>query len=232
MKGLAILMLVVAVTGCQFRPQQPPTQVVYRFDDHRYLELTGYDCEGELWFTDTQRGIHSQLYFQFYRIFTRKFVHPSERYIAVPAWDVSGFRVSKDNGLTWENVGFSPGPNESSGMDRASREDVTSFTVVNDQGFLQTKHSLYMSSKPFEDPRILPGGPGIPFTSEDGADHILKPSAPGEGWGMVYMTKLGLKENTSQFKTNWQDLPEQVPEVKNYQGWDHMRCDMDAGKTG
>ncbi|WP_458363591.1 T6SS immunity protein Tli3 family protein, partial [Klebsiella aerogenes] len=25
--------------GCQ--AQQPPTQVIYRFDDHRYLELKG-----------------------------------------------------------------------------------------------------------------------------------------------------------------------------------------------
>ncbi|EPP1031960.1 T6SS immunity protein Tli3 family protein, partial [Cronobacter turicensis] len=25
-------------------------------------------------------------------------------------------------------------------------------------------------------------------------------------------------------------LPDNVPEVKNYTGWDHMRCDMDAGR--
>ncbi|EPM7731984.1 T6SS immunity protein Tli3 family protein, partial [Klebsiella aerogenes] len=41
------------VVGCQ--AQQPPTQVIYRFDDHRYLELKGWDCEGELWYTDSQR---------------------------------------------------------------------------------------------------------------------------------------------------------------------------------
>ncbi|EPF4548929.1 T6SS immunity protein Tli3 family protein, partial [Klebsiella aerogenes] len=25
-------------------------------------------------------------------------------------------------------------------------------------------------------------------------------------------------------------LPDRVPEVKGYTGWDHMRCDMDAGR--
>lgn len=51
--------------------KEPPTQVVYRFDDHRYLELKGWDCEGELWFSDTKKGIHSQIASQFYRIFTK-----------------------------------------------------------------------------------------------------------------------------------------------------------------
>ncbi|MGM8757235.1 T6SS immunity protein Tli3 family protein, partial [Enterobacter chuandaensis] len=64
MAAAAVLM----TSGCQTK--EPPTQVVYRFDDHRYLELKGWDCEGELWYTDTQRGIHSQPYSRFYRIFT------------------------------------------------------------------------------------------------------------------------------------------------------------------
>ncbi|WP_458306134.1 T6SS immunity protein Tli3 family protein, partial [Klebsiella michiganensis] len=48
----------LVVSGCGAK--EPPMQVVYRFDDHRYLELKGWNCEGELWYTDTQRGIHSQ----------------------------------------------------------------------------------------------------------------------------------------------------------------------------
>ena len=45
MKGLftALAAMLMAV-GCQ--AQQPPTQVIYRFDDHRYLELKGWGCEG------------------------------------------------------------------------------------------------------------------------------------------------------------------------------------------
>ena len=235
MKGLCTIFVGAAVllaTDCMAK--EPPTQVIYMFDDHRYLELKGWNCEGELWYTDTQKRIRSQIFSQFYRIFTRKFIHPSERYIAITGWGADGFRVSKDYGKTWGNVQFAPGHNEPNGDDYAPYEDVLYFTVVNDQGFLQTKHRLYMSSKPFEDPRILPGGTGIKFSVDDGMGSVvngkLEPRSPGWAWGMVYMTKQVLENSTQQFKTNWQDLPDKVPEVKDYAGWDRMRCDMDAGR--
>ena len=231
MKGFCSTLTAAAVllaAGCQAK--EPPTQVVYRFDDHRYLELTGWDCEGALWYTDTQRGIHSQLYYQFYRIFTRKFIHPSERYIAITGWGVDGFRVSKDYGQTWHLAQFSPSGNERNGDNYGPYDDVLSFTVVNDQGFLQTKHRLYMSSKPFDDPRVVEGGPGITYTLEDGTVQRIEPQSPGPAWGMDYITKQGLENDTAKFHTNYQDLPDKVPEVKGYTGWDHMRCDMDKGR--
>ncbi|EOI2493181.1 MULTISPECIES: T6SS immunity protein Tli3 family protein [Enterobacter] len=229
--GIALAGVLIG-SGCQ--ASEPPTQVVYRFDDHRYLELKGWDCEGELWYTDTQKGIHTEPVSQFYRIFTHKFIHPSERYISIPNWEVDGFLVSKDYGETWRSVGFSPSPNEPNGDNRAPAEDAVSFTVINDQGFLQTKHRLYMSSKPFDDPRIQPGGPGIEYTVDDGmggkVNGKLEPSNAGPAWGLDYITKQGLKEDTAQFKTNYQGLPNKVPEVKDYTGWDHMQCNMDAGR--
>ncbi|MEL4868963.1 hypothetical protein AAEU41_08935 [Pantoea agglomerans] len=234
MKGLCVGIVAAAVllvANC--KASEPPTQVVYRFDDHRYLELKGWDCEGELWYTDTQRGIHTEPVSQFYRIFTRKFVHPSERYIAITGWGVGGFRVSKDYGQTWQLAQFSPGENEPDGMNAPPQEDLESFTVVNDQGFLQTKHRLYMSSKPFDDPRLAAGGLGIEYTVDDGTGQKVsgkvEPRSPGWPWGMVYMTKQGLEGSTEQLKTNWQNQPDKVPEVKGYTGWDHMRCNMDAG---
>jgi hypothetical protein len=124
---------------------------------------------------------------------------------------------------------FSPGENEPDGMNAPPYDDILSLTVVNDQAFMQTKHRLYMSSKPFEDPRVLPGGAGITYTVE-GDVHHLQPGSAGWPWGMVYITKEGLEDSTQQYKTNWQNLPDKTPEVKNYQGWDHMRCDMDAGR--
>ncbi|EMX8898194.1 T6SS immunity protein Tli3 family protein [Enterobacter bugandensis] len=229
--GIALAGVLIG-SGCQ--ASEPPTQVVYRFDDHRYLELKGWDCEGELWYTDTQKGIHTEPVSQFYRIFTHKFIHPSERYISIPNWEVDGFLVSKDYGETWRSVGFSPSPNEPNGDNRAPAEDAVSFTVINDQGFLQTKHRLYMSSKPFDDPRIQPGGPGIEYTVDDGmggkVNGKLEPSNAGPAWGLDYITKQGLKEDTAQFRTNYQGLPNKVPEVKDYTGWDHMQCNMDAGR--
>ncbi|HCM9119072.1 TPA: hypothetical protein N5K87_002365 [Enterobacter asburiae] len=214
--------------GCQAK--EPPTQVVYRFDDHRYLELKGWDCEGELWYTDTQRGIHTEPVSQFYRIFTKKYVHPSERYIALPTWDVSGFLVSKDYGQTWHDALFSPGENDLNGMNAPQQEDVLSFTVVNDQGFLQTKHRLYMSSKPFDDPRILPGGPGIFYSLANGEKDSITSEAPGWAWGLIYFTREGLVGKIMSHEANYQDLPDRIPEIKGYTGWDHMRCDMDVGK--
>ncbi|HDC4533158.1 TPA: hypothetical protein O8T86_003902 [Enterobacter asburiae] len=235
MKGLCTGLTAAAVfiaAGCQAK--EPPTQVVYRFDDHRYLELKGWNCEGELWYTDTKRGIHTEPVSQFYRIFTRKFIHPSERYIAIPTWDSPGSMISKDYGQTWFPSAFSPGENEPNGDSSPPYDDVLSFTVVNDQGFLKTKHRLYMSSKPFDDPRLAAGGPGIEYTVDDGTGQKVsgkvEPRSPGWPWGMVYMTKQGLEGSTEQLKTNWQNQPDKVPEVKDYTGWDHMRCDMDAGR--
>ena len=225
--GIALTAMLV-VAGCQAK--EPPTQVVYRFDDHRYLELKGWDCEGELWYTDTQREIHSQPYFQFFRIFTKKFIHPSERYIVIPTWGSAGSIVSKDYGQTWHPIMFSPGENEPNGDSSPPYDDIISFTVVNDQGFLQTKHRLYMSSKPFDDPRILPGGPGIKYKLQSGEMDEITPQFPGWAWGLVYFTKEGLEGKVVRNEANYQNLPDKVPEVKSYKGWDHMRCDMDAGR--
>ncbi|EOV9694213.1 hypothetical protein ACN5OH_001409 [Cronobacter turicensis] len=230
MKGLTAALFITPVfltAGCQAK--EPPTQVVYRFDDHRYLELKGWDCEGELWYTDTKRGIHSQVWSQFYRIFTRKFIHASERYMAISSWG-GGFTVSKDYGQTWTGAHYSPGENEPNGEDRPPYDDILSFTVVNNQGFLQTKHRLYMSSKPFDDPRVLPGGSGIHYELPDGVKGDIKYGSAGWAWGLVYMTKQGLKGTVQELQSSWQDQPDTVPEVKGYTGWDHMRCDMDAGR--
>ncbi|WP_423778217.1 T6SS immunity protein Tli3 family protein [Enterobacter hormaechei] len=163
--------------------------IVYRFDDHRYLELKGWGCEGELWYTDTLRGIHTRPVSQFYRIFTKKFVHPSERYIAIPTWDDPGTMISKDYGKTWSPQFFSVGPNEPDGTNQPSYEDIISFTVVNDQGFcichqshLKTRAFCpvdrglpipWMTEweiKPFEDPALLPGAGTRGFTRQRTVD--------------------------------------------------------------
>lgn len=209
-------------------PPGRPVQVVYRFDDHRYLELKGWNCEGELWYTDTQRKIHSQVYSQFYRIFTGKYIHPSERYIAILHWSVGGATVSRDYGRTW-NFGFGhyaaglkDGPRQSEGV---------SFTVVNDQGFmLDDKGQLFFSSKPFEDPRVLPGGPGITYHLSDGYTDTIDPDSSGNRWGLEYTSFKKLKHDINHYKINFQNIPDKVPEVKNYTGWDHMVCDWNAGR--
>ena len=91
-----VLTAMLVISDCHAKGT--PTQVVYRSDDHRYLELKGWNCEGELWYTDTKRGIHTEPVSQFYQIFSKTYIHPSEKYIAVPTKNVSEFIISKDYG--------------------------------------------------------------------------------------------------------------------------------------
>jgi hypothetical protein len=232
-KGLSLVMLtsLLTISACT-HPQQPPTQIIYRFDDHRYLELKGWYCEGALFYVDPVRGIHSEVASQFYRAFAGKFIHPSERYIAVPSWDTDAFSVSKDYGKTWQDAPFATNYHtvEPERTTRPSRENMLSFTVVNDQGFLLTRQgNLYMSSKPFDDPRIMPGGAGIDYVDVTGESHHLRPGSAGPKWGVSYLAPKAIDQLIDQYLTNWQDLPTRVPEVRNYKGWDHMQCDPNKG---
>ncbi|MDR3711553.1 MAG: hypothetical protein P4L51_01965, partial [Puia sp.] len=236
------------LTSCQAPPKKPPTQVVYRFDDHRYLELKGFYCEGELWYVDNKMNIRSQVHRQFYRVFTKKYIHPSERYIAITSYGAGGFTISKDYGRTWEGASFAPG----GGADRFGkriprrkdrdgywipageythpiREDIISFTVVNDQGFILTKWGdIYMSSKPFDDPRLEPGGSGITYSlvSPQGFREtiLMRPGYGGGKWGKEYASWNSFAGpnhwTTDAYRANFQGIPNKIPEVKNYRGWD------------
>ncbi|MDH2898636.1 T6SS immunity protein Tli3 family protein [Rahnella variigena] len=238
-QNLFILSGLLVMTACDTAATAPPTQIVYRFDDHRYLELTGYHCEGALWFTDTKLRIHSQVQEQFYRIYTRPFIHPSEKYIAITEYQGSGFFISKDYGRTWGIARFAPGSGAVQyGADGPQREEIESITVVNDQGYVLTKQGdLYMSSKPFDDPRLEPGGSGIDYTFTNSrgqaqTNHI-RPGYGGGKWGENYVSWNSLQGTPPRtifaYRTNFQNIPNKVPEVKNYTGWDRMRCDPDLG---
>ncbi len=236
-----VLALINMVSVSDAAPQSPPTQVVYRFDDNRYLELTGFNCEGALWFTDTRRNIHTEVTSQFYRLFTKTYIHPSERYIAITYNDVSGFLISKDYGKTWDRARFSPGSGAKQyGSSGPNRDEVESITVVNDQGFVLTKQGdIYMSSKPFDDPRLEPGGSGIDYTVTTSRGRVqtnhMRPGYGGGKWGKEYASWNSFAGpghwTTDAYRTNFQGIPNKVPEVKNYTGWDKMRCDPNLGQT-
>ena len=231
MRRVIILSAFTALSACQAAQQPPPTQVVYRFDDHRYLELTGFNCEGGLTYTDTKKNIHTVIYENSdrYRVYTKTFIHPSERYIVIPVYGESeSLTISKDYGQTWEGARFSPGGGADPygkriparktayGMDVVAGEntsplyeDVISFTVINDQGFMLTKWGdIYMSSKPFDEP-----------------------NTHGGKWGKDYLSLDAIQNYRSTFadRKNFQNLPTKVPAIKNYTGWDKMRCNPDLG---
>ncbi|MFS7253772.1 hypothetical protein AB6869_25215 [Rahnella rivi] len=231
MRRVIILSAFTALSACQAAQQPPPTQVVYRFDDHRFLELNGFNCEGGLTYTDTKRNIHSVIYENSdrYRVYTKTFIHPSERYIVIPEYeDQSTFTVSKDFGKTWEAARYSPGGGadpygkripsrtDKSGVTYVAGEgnsplydDILSLMVVNDQGFILTKWGdIYMSSKPFDEP-----------------------NTHGGKWGKDYLSLDAIQNYRSTFadRKNFQNLPTKVPAIKNYTGWDKMHCNPDLG---
>ena len=67
---------------------------------------------------------------------------------------------------------------------------------------------IYMSSKPFDEP-----------------------NTHGGKWGKDYLSLDAIQNYRSTFadRKNFQNLPTKVPAVKNYTGWDKMRCNPDLG---
>lgn len=150
MSKLRVVLTFVLITGAFFGCKTPmpsdkvPTQVVYRFDDHRYLTLTGHECEGALFYVDEKRGLNTEVISQFARVFLPDITHADDDgdYVFIPFSDVSAFRVSRDGGRTFSTarwVGTRPWV-----------EEITKLTVINQQAFIETKDGrLFMTSKPF-----------------------------------------------------------------------------------
>ena len=242
--------LLCAVSACT----KSPSQIIYRFDDNRYLELIGYDCEGYVVYHDIKRNIHKSIYSNpIYMVFTGEYIHPSEQYILVPEWEPGAYKISKDYGQTWQVASYmSPFQgqernSEGNMVDRPEGKEIKRVVVVNNQAFITTSQNhLYMSSYPFEDPRLKPGGPGIDYKFFDDTYYLyrpgkhksngeyvnahIRPESPGYAWGTVIFMKKGLNNLVESEKSNYQNLPDKEPEVVGYKGWTRMRCDLDAGK--
>ncbi|MBN4859552.1 MULTISPECIES: hypothetical protein [Citrobacter] len=240
-----------AITACT---KKIPSQVIYQFDDNRYLELIGYDCEGYVVYHDVKRKINKSIYGNpIYRVFTGVYIHPSEQYILVPEWEPGAYKISKDYGQTWQVATYmSPfqGQEKNSDgnmVDRPEGKEIKRVVVVNNQAFITTAQGhLYLSSYPFDDPRLAPGGPGIDYQFFDDTYYLyrpgkhkssgeyvnghMRPESPGDAWGTVVFMKASLAHLTEGYKANYQNLPDKEPEVVGYKGWTRMHCDMDAGK--
>ncbi|HFU1244226.1 TPA: hypothetical protein ACGQVL_004459, partial [Citrobacter braakii] len=168
-----------AVSACT----KSPSQIIYRFDDNRYLELIGYDCEGYVVYHDIKRNIHKSIYSNpIYMVFTGEYIHPSEQYILVPEWEPGAYKISKDYGQTWQVASYmSPFQgqernSEGNMVDRPEGKEIKRVVVVNNQAFITTSQNhLYMSSYPFDDPRLKPGGPGIDYKYFDDTYYLYRP---------------------------------------------------------
>ncbi|WP_322028904.1 hypothetical protein [Paraburkholderia sp. J76] len=183
----------------------PPTQVVYRFDDHRWLELTGWKCEGALTYVDSKQNIRTIASPQFYRIVLFPYIHPSERYIAIPFADMSAIMVSRDGGRTFRpDARVWVGLHNRYGDSDPTASDVRQFVVVDDRGYIETKNG-----------------------------RVLQSSLPiGQHWGqwfIDYPLTESDKNLTLYDDPGFQDMKNTVPKVNNYSGWSRMTCDPDVG---
>ena len=254
--GITVGIIIGAVSLCAITActKKIPSQVIYRFDDNRYLELIGYDCEGYVVYHDIKRKIHKSIYGNpIYRVFSGEFIHPSEQYILVPEWEPGAYKISKDYGQTWQvatyMASFPALEKNSDGImrDYPEGKEIKRVVVVNNQAFISTAQDhLYMSSYPFDDPRLKPGGPGIDYQFFDDTYYLyrpgkhkssgeyvnahIRPESPGYAWGMVIFMKKGLDNLVESEKANYQNLPDKEPEVVGYKGWTRMHCDMNVGK--
>ncbi|WP_233874878.1 T6SS immunity protein Tli3 family protein [Paraburkholderia adhaesiva] len=184
--------------------QRPPTQVVYRFDEHRWLELTGWMCEGALTYVDTAQHVRTEVASKFYRIPFFPFIHPSIRYIVIPWSDsLAHLTISRDGGRTFgPDAMISPGYSARIGA-IPTVDDVKQFVVLDDRGYIETKDGRLLQSS-------LPEG-----------DH----------WGMVYIDspKPGDVLPNDSEKPPFRDLKDRVPKVEDYTGWTRMQCNPNAG---
>ncbi|MDM2801947.1 hypothetical protein OGY71_05940, partial [Citrobacter sp. Cpo109] len=136
--------LLCAITACT---KKIPSQIIYRYDDNRYLELKGYNCEGALWYHDIRRNIHKELVngiYSTYRIFSGVYIHSSDKYILIPRWEPGAYTISKDYGQTWQVATYmspSQGQEKNSDgnmVDRPEGKEIKRVVVVNNQAFITT----------------------------------------------------------------------------------------------
>ena len=144
--GLALAALIPWLPSSHAEPpRKPSTQVIYRLDDHRHLELTGYGCEGAIYYVDEKRKIRSTYIDQFARVFLPRIVHSDNDgdFLFFPYSDASAFAVSKDHGKTFQDARWV-------GSREFGPEAIKQITVIHQQAFIELKDGrVFMTSKPF-----------------------------------------------------------------------------------
>ncbi|XKM12779.1 hypothetical protein RCS94_07045 [Orbaceae bacterium ac157xtp] len=83
-------------------------QVIYRYDENRYLELQGENCEGLIWYHDDAKNIHTRIdsfFFTADKLPKFNYFNPGKRYIGIPTQDLSGVMFSLDEGRTFIKAG-------------------------------------------------------------------------------------------------------------------------------
>ncbi|OCF99941.1 T6SS immunity protein Tli3 family protein [Gilliamella sp. wkB308] len=120
-----------------------PSQVVYRFDENRYLLLTGYRCQGQVYFIDDKEQVYYQLAAHSQRVYTEPYRHPAKNYISVPLADLSAIDTSIDGGRSFKSIELGIG-------NYLGDHDSPQYDVVNDRAFILAKDgTLFASEQPY-----------------------------------------------------------------------------------
>jgi hypothetical protein len=121
----------------------PPSQIVYRFDENRYILLTGYRCEGQAYFIDDKEQVYFSIAPHSWRVYTEPYRHPAKNYISIPYYELSDFETSIDGGRSFRTIHLGVGH-------YLGNHDSPQYDVVNDQAFILGKDGrLYISEAPF-----------------------------------------------------------------------------------
>ncbi|WP_392563932.1 hypothetical protein RHO13_12130 [Orbus wheelerorum] len=142
---LAVFVASVPLPGKDKTINIRPSQVVFRFDEYRYLQLTGIGCEGKLYYIDEQKQIYNELAVHSARVVTEPFAHTVGDYIFIPYGDYSGIRYSQDGGRTFKSIRVS----ESGGVRSIRPNNVNGTVVVNNQIFIDSNKGVYRSPRAF-----------------------------------------------------------------------------------
>ncbi|MDF7669695.1 hypothetical protein PT276_00510 [Orbaceae bacterium ESL0721] len=134
------LCAILPIPGEDRKVRTSPTQVVFRFDESRYLQLTGSGCRGKLYYIDEKSQVYNELAVHSAEVLTEPFAHTAGDYILIPRTNYSTFRYSQDGGRMFKTVHASLG---------VWREKVKGTVVVNNQLFMDTIDGMYRSAKPY-----------------------------------------------------------------------------------
>ena len=180
-----------------------PTQVVFRFDEHRFIQLTGYGCQGRMYYVDDQKQIYYELARHSAKVLTEPFAHMPEDYIFVPLSDYSAIDFSQDGGHSFETIHIET--YEGMGSYQPTYHTVENIVVMNNQFFLKDKNrGIYRSPKPI----------GSAFT-------VL--SATNEKYLAGHRQYKGYR---------WTDQPQTMPIMPaDYPGWQRWQCDPSSKQT-
>jgi hypothetical protein len=194
---IAVCFAIMPLPGEERQERISPTQIVFRFDEYRYLQLTGSGCRGKLYYIDEQKQVYYELAVHSARVLTEPFAHTVGDYIFVPYEDYSGSLYSQNGGRTFKKIDISPFAD----IHRERREQIKGTVVVNNQLFMDTTSGIYRSPKPF--------GSHI-------AVEVLSPQEVKKWMG-------GERYAGARWRGDITKMPH-MPD--DYKGWYHWQCDV------